>query len=1275
MALSKLHYNKAIISTAEKLVPTNELLSRLGSLHEELSALVQDQTDLESLNSYRADLVNKKLLKHKDPGVRAFAACCLSDILRLYAPDAPYTDTQLTEIFKLVLSQFEQLGDPDNGYYFQQTYLITRLLEYRSIVLLTDLPTSNKLLMEVFQIFYDESKKFNPSLYKVIGGILGEIISEFDSVPMPVLKLIFNKFLTYNPQEIPKGLGIESNCGYEITLILCDAYSSRMSRHFTKYYSEVLYSLTNEENNSSYESKVTTSRTLDRLHTLTTRIWETVPELVSSVIGFVYHELCSDKELLRIKATKFVGDILSLDSDVNFITTYQDTFNAWLTKIADISVDVRIQWVDTIPKVLTTRTDIAEDINKGLAKTFLDSDHRVRKASVMVFSEMPTLEIWKTIKNDSIYTSLLFLTREKNRDVRELCISIVSEFYCQSIENVERSAQNKATWVIIDTIPSVLFNLYYINDLNINEQVDTVLFEKLLPLDVNDKERVDRLLTVIAHFDKKAFSSFFAFNKRQLQMSVALTKYIEFCERLNNKDANSSTDALRVFGQTIEWLVSGLTDKIKATAALESLKELNDPRIYYLIKTCVTPDLPFVTLKNSFKELINKLQDPGLFRKYNIRAVSTIIPKEIAKQIQILLYRSSPLIYNVSNIPLLLDIGSNTDKEEAALKRKLLDKISVVNPSLFKDQVTTLKDIINNVNDTEKEESDTLPLNEALKTLYKISKTLKDQIDWDDSFFLTRLVDFAIEGDPTAAKYAVKLLSLSPSAEQNLERIKIQILPLDLKKDKQFASHIMVLSEIFKYFPTILDKDSTEIVSYLIKEVLLSNQVVGDSKKEAEWVDDFSINKEKYSPLSCKLFALKLFTNKLRSIASEASKDELTKAFIKKTMKLFFYLIASGGELISEYNKEFYPTPSNYQTKLRCCAGLQVLKLARVPNLNEFIKPIDIIKLINIVEDESLQVRKTFLDQLKDLISNELISIKFLPLIFFTAYEPDQTLKTSTKTWINFTFGKESFKKGTFFERALPRLIHAIAHHPDIVEGFEADGDAYLNSLTTAVDYLIFYFDSIAAQENFSLLYYLSERVKNYQDKLTDNEEDEELSESENVASKNGNCTRMYVIGELAQMILLQLKERKNWQHSAYPGKLNLPNDLFLPFDTIQDAQASFKTYLPDKYADKLQMNIKTKVNRIMSTSQTQRQRAQKRMLTNEYQHEAGKRKRAKRVKNPDQNESEDDSDVENSDTYVPTKSAGNKKVYETVRKNLRVRKEVDYNDSNEEDGGEEELL
>lgn len=48
-----------------------------------------------SLSKIGRELAEAQLLGHKDKGIRAWVGCCVVDILRLCAPDAPYTLKQL----------------------------------------------------------------------------------------------------------------------------------------------------------------------------------------------------------------------------------------------------------------------------------------------------------------------------------------------------------------------------------------------------------------------------------------------------------------------------------------------------------------------------------------------------------------------------------------------------------------------------------------------------------------------------------------------------------------------------------------------------------------------------------------------------------------------------------------------------------------------------------------------------------------------------------------------------------------------------------------------------------------------------------------------------------------------------------------------------------------------------------------------------------------------------------------------------------------------------
>lgn len=76
-------------------IPIADLLERLQTLAQELRKLDQEEIDKESLRKVSQELASGNLLAHKDKGVRAWATCCIVDVLRLCAPDAPFTRNQL----------------------------------------------------------------------------------------------------------------------------------------------------------------------------------------------------------------------------------------------------------------------------------------------------------------------------------------------------------------------------------------------------------------------------------------------------------------------------------------------------------------------------------------------------------------------------------------------------------------------------------------------------------------------------------------------------------------------------------------------------------------------------------------------------------------------------------------------------------------------------------------------------------------------------------------------------------------------------------------------------------------------------------------------------------------------------------------------------------------------------------------------------------------------------------------------------------------------------
>lgn len=93
-----------------------DLIVRLNALHKSLNELSQDPNDLpKGLQSTAAQLVSTKILSHSDKDVRLLSACCIVDVLRVFAPEAPFCDEEMVRVFEVIVSQIRSLSTYDIG--------------------------------------------------------------------------------------------------------------------------------------------------------------------------------------------------------------------------------------------------------------------------------------------------------------------------------------------------------------------------------------------------------------------------------------------------------------------------------------------------------------------------------------------------------------------------------------------------------------------------------------------------------------------------------------------------------------------------------------------------------------------------------------------------------------------------------------------------------------------------------------------------------------------------------------------------------------------------------------------------------------------------------------------------------------------------------------------------------------------------------------------------------------------------------------------------------
>ncbi|KAL2019537.1 hypothetical protein VTK56DRAFT_9571 [Thermocarpiscus australiensis] len=338
----KLQFNEPLTWRPGKPIPIDTLLKRLDRLTKELAEMDQEATDQSSLTKVAKEVASHQLLNHKDKGVRAYTACCVVDILRLCAPDAPFTPSQLKDFFNLtVTSIIPSLFDPSNPYNNQHKYVLRSLAEIKSIVLLLDVDGSENLLLHLFSTIFDgvsgsrsaSGEQVAKDVEYSMQELLGVLIEDAASLPAKVVDVLMAQFL----RAAAPGTGREKHNhvllddtqatllakeepeAYQIVKHLCQMYPDKMARFASQYFSDVIVDATSfsgkadaadDEDGHSGPSE-SDLRELRKAHTLIRELWKAAPQILQNVVPQVDAELSADNVHLRQLATETLGDMIS----------------------------------------------------------------------------------------------------------------------------------------------------------------------------------------------------------------------------------------------------------------------------------------------------------------------------------------------------------------------------------------------------------------------------------------------------------------------------------------------------------------------------------------------------------------------------------------------------------------------------------------------------------------------------------------------------------------------------------------------------------------------------------------------------------------------------------------------------------------------------------------------------------------------------------------------------------------------------------------------------
>ncbi|CAI8605959.1 unnamed protein product [Vicia faba] len=238
----------------------DELITLLDKIESCLSKVEQSPSESmhNALSPALKALIADKLLKHSDVDVKVALASCFSEITRITAPEAPYDDDQMKEVFRLIVSSFENLHDKSSRWHLKRTLILETVAKVRSCVVMLDLEC-DALILEMFQHFLKTIREHHPdNVFSSMETIMVLCLEESEDISLDLLSPILESVKKDNEEALPiaRKLGerVLESCATRLKPYLMQAVNTLGIS--LDDYSDVLASLCNDSSDNSAQNDV-----------------------------------------------------------------------------------------------------------------------------------------------------------------------------------------------------------------------------------------------------------------------------------------------------------------------------------------------------------------------------------------------------------------------------------------------------------------------------------------------------------------------------------------------------------------------------------------------------------------------------------------------------------------------------------------------------------------------------------------------------------------------------------------------------------------------------------------------------------------------------------------------------------------------------------------------------------------------------------------------------------------------------------------------------------
>ncbi|KVH96669.1 Armadillo-like helical [Cynara cardunculus var. scolymus] len=746
---------------------------------------------LQSMRPLLNAIIKPELLKHQDEEVKLLVATCTCEITRITAPEAPYSDDVLKDIFRLFVSTFNGLRDTKDPSFGRRVIILDTIAKYRSFVVMLDLECDD-LVNKMFKTFFDVASDEHPkTVILAMETIMVVLLEESEDIGEDLLHIVLS-VLGRDKKDI-------TTAARRLAMNVIGQCAGKLEPGIKQF---ILSSMSGDSSPSNPQIDY---------HEVIYDIYQCAPHALSRIVSYLTQELQTDNVELRLKAVRLVGDLFSLQGST-IPQSFHPVFLEFLKRSNDKVIEVQMSVLERVklclssdpfraeaPQlfhacyVISSNIDLGEHV-AALSDRLLDCDESIRKQAVAVVSDVASLEL------SSISADTIKLVAERLQDKSVL----VKKYTMERLSGIYQTWCSKQIGGLnldYDWIPGRILRCFYDKDFG-PDTVEHILCTSLFPVELSVRDKVRNWVRLFSKFDKVEVKALEKILEQKQRSQLELQKYLSLRQMYKDGDAS---ELLKKVTHGIRLMSHSFVDPIKAEADLQLLDQLKDVNIWKILTTLLDPNTSSLQSRSFRDELLK-------------------IVGEKHPLYELLNTLSMKCSYIIFDMDFVKDLLLETDLQKCAGNRVLTQScmnilviIACFSPLLLSGIEEDLVRLLEDDDEAIKEG--------VLHVLAKAGGMIREQLGESSSTLDLILERICLEGSRTQAKYAVHALA-AITKDDGLKSLSVLYKRLVdmLEKRTHLPTVLQSLGCIAQMAMPVFETQESKIKCFIRKDILRCSQ-------------------------------------------------------------------------------------------------------------------------------------------------------------------------------------------------------------------------------------------------------------------------------------------------------------------------------------------------------------------------------------------------------------------------------------------------------------------